>query len=95
MVRLGYHRSLTGGVASRPNLPQKELAMQLLSAYSALPGHPYPLNVRVPFVPDLMHSQIHLDLPTDKPFLERHNLYQRVRKCIRNKQNLDTLAFDP
>ena len=49
MIRLGFHRSLVGGMASRPKLPQKDLALKILSDYASLPGQRYPLNVRVPF----------------------------------------------
>lgn len=68
--------------------------MQMLTRYSALPGHPYPLNVRAPFEPDFAKSQIDFDLPNEMSFQERHNLYQRLRKCIRNKQDLETVVFD-
>ena len=95
MIRLGFHRSLTGGVASRPRLPQTDLALQVLSEYSSLPGQPYPLNVRVPFQPKL-DSALFSDFgPADIPFANRHNLYQRVRKCLRNKTCLSTISLDP
>lgn len=35
MIRLGYHRSLVGGIASRPRLPQKDLAMKFILDYSS------------------------------------------------------------
>ena len=95
MIRLGYHRSLTGGIASRPRLPQADLALQVLSQYSSMAGQPYPLNVRVPFQPKL-DSAILTDLgPPDMSFSKRHNLYQRVRKCLRNKTCLSSLLIEP
>ena len=42
-----------GGIATRPNLPQNELACALLNDYASLAGQPYPKNVRVPFQPRL------------------------------------------
>ena len=57
VVRMGFHRSLTGGIASRPNLFQKDIALHLLRDYSAQAGQPYPLNVRIPFVPVLTHAR--------------------------------------
>ena len=82
MVRLGYHRSLVGRIASRPCLPQRDLAMQILKDYSSTPGQPYPLNVRLPFVPNLDSSAIEDAMPSELPFMKRHNLYQRVKKML-------------
>lgn len=70
VVRLGFHRSLTGGIASRPNLLQTELAIALLRECSTQPGQLYPPNVRVPFVPNLSHCQTAVDLPPDRPFFD-------------------------
>lgn len=94
LVRLGFHRSLVGGVASRPQLPQSALAIQLLDQYATQPGQPYPLNVRLPFTPDLTCAIYGRDLPPDIPFAHRHNLYQRVKKCIRMHKPLDTICLD-
>ena len=58
LVRLGYHRNLVGGLASRPNLPQKESALRMISHYSSQPGRPYPLNMRVPFQPNFDEAKI-------------------------------------
>ena len=79
MVRLGFHRSLIGGIASRPTLPQREEAMKLLLAYS----QPYPLNVRVPFKPNLECALVVPPILDELPFVKRHNLYQRAKKCLR------------
>ena len=38
VIRLGFHRSLTGGIASRPRLPQTNLARKVLFDYSSLPA---------------------------------------------------------
>ena len=94
MIRLGFHRSLVGGIPSRPKLPQVELALQILSEYASLPGQPYPLNVRVPYNPKLDNACITDFGPPDIPFADRNNLYQRVRKCLRNKQCLSTISLD-
>ena len=94
MVRLGFHRSLIGGIASRPQLPQRELAIQLLHQYATTPGLPYPLNVRIPFTPNLSCALYGNHLPPDIPFAKRHNLYQRVKKCIRTHKSLDTIRLD-
>ena len=90
MVWLGFHRSLTGGIASRPRLPQTDLVIKILS----LPGQPYPLNVRVPFNPKLDSALISDSGPPDLSFPARHNLYQRVRKCLRNKTDVSSLQLD-
>lgn len=49
LVRLGFHRTLVGGMAARPAMPNSAVAIKLLAEYSALPEQPYPLNVRLPF----------------------------------------------
>ena len=93
MIRMGYHRSLVGGITSRPRLPQTDLAMKLLLDNSSLPGQQCPLNVRIPFQPKLDASCILEELPPDKCFLARHN--QRVRKCLRNNQSLTSIVLAP
>lgn len=78
MVRLGYHRSLVGGIASRPHLPQKEQAMQVLNDYASSPGQLYPLKVRLPFVPNLNCSVMTETLPSELPFMKRlRNVFDR------------------
>lgn len=59
--------------------------MAWFKKYYGLPGQPYPLNVRAPFLPDTSQCLLNVELLLDRPFLDRNNLYQRVRKCIRNK----------
>lgn len=94
MVRLGYHRSLVGGIVSRPTLPQREHAMQILRDYASTPGQPYPLNVRLPFVPNLSCPIFGHHLPADIPFSQRQNLYQRVEKRIHTRKPIDSLGLD-
>lgn len=93
LFRLGFHRSLIGGVAARPILPQNALSYAVLDAYMSTPGQSYPLNVRVPFQPQLDHAMIQHSDHEHLTFEKRHNLYQRVKKCIRLKQNLADLAW--
>lgn len=93
MVRLGYHRSLVGGIAAPPTLPQTALARELLHTYSSHEAQVYPLNVRAPFVPNLNSAEIEIDTTSDLPFSARHNLYQRVKKCIRLKQDTHSLSW--
>ena len=93
LVRLGFHRSLVGGIASRPTLPQRVAAMQLLRTYATIPEQPYPLNVRLPFVPNLSEPILVTPLPDDIPFLKRQNLYQKVKKCLRTNKSLDSIPL--
>ena len=82
LVRLGLHRSLVGGMSSRPSLPSADRAIHLISQYSVLPDQNYPLNVRlpVPLPTDLPVPE--LDLPTSLSFQARQNLYQRSRSSF-------------
>lgn len=69
--------------------------MQILKDYASSPGQPYPLNLRIPFLPNLSCSIMTESMPSELPFMKRHNLYQRVNKCLRLKQSLDTIPLDP
>ena len=93
MVRLGFHRRLIGGIASRPNFAQKEQVMQNIKNYAALPGQ-HPLNVRLPIQPDFSNPLLAIPLPEEISFGKRHNLYQRVKRCIRDHKALDTICLD-
>lgn len=92
LVRLGFHRSLVGGISSRPNLPMADQAMQGVTAYSSLPDQGYPLNVRLPIqiLPD--HAGPPCPLPAPLPFSVRHNLYQKVKKYLRLKKPLASIS---
>lgn len=68
LIRLGFHRSLTGGITARPNLPQHEIAYIVLADYASTPGQTYPLNVRVPFQPRLDSALISCDTSENLPF---------------------------
>lgn len=57
----------------------------MLKEYAAMPGQLYPLNVRIPFVPNLECSLVATPMPTDLSFLNRHNVYQRVKKIKHQK----------
>lgn len=48
MVRLGYHCSLVGGIASRPTLPQREKAMSILRDYICILTRPTISSQRSP-----------------------------------------------
>lgn len=91
LVRLGFHRSLVGGISARPFLPHADLLMQHLQAYASLPNQSYPLNVRV------VQSLIPLTHPCPNPsfgdisYDKSHNLYQKIKKCLRQKQSLHSL----
>ena len=43
LVRLGFHRSLVGGMSGRPSLPLADLLIQNITAYASLPKQFYPL----------------------------------------------------
>lgn len=58
LIRLGFHRSLIGGIAARPNMQQNELTYATLAHYASAPGQVYPLNVRAPFKPRLDRALI-------------------------------------
>ena len=92
--RLGFHPTLVGGMAARPESPHSDIAIKLLAEYSALPEQPYPLNVRLPFSVCRDFAQSFPDIPTEPTFSARHNLYQKVRKHIRLKKSLDELVVD-
>lgn len=68
--------------------------MRLLKNYASLPGQPYPLNVRLPLDPDLSCPILSDPLPAELPFGQRHNLYQRVKTCIRTHKDLDSISLD-
>ena len=80
-----------GGISARPFLPHADLLMQNSQAYASLPNQSYPLNVRV--VPSIIPHHTTCQNPTycDIPYDKRHNLYQKVKKCLRQKQSLGTL----
>ena len=67
--------------------------MQLLREYASTPEQPYPLNVRLPFVPNLSNLILAESLPVDLPFPKRQNLYQRVKKCLRTNKPLDSIEL--
>lgn len=81
-------------MAARPELPHSDVAIKMLTEYSALPDQPYPLNVRLPFPVCRDFAQHFSDLPIEPTFSARHNLYQKVRKQIRLKKSLDELVVD-
>lgn len=85
LVCIGFHRSLIGGIASRPTLPQQDEAMNFSRA---MQNQPYPLHVCLPLVPILDSAVLTESFPPDIPFGKRHNLYQCLKKCLRNKQDL-------
>ena len=65
--------------------------MQNLQAYASLPNQSYPLNVRV------VQSLILLTHPCPNPpygdisYDKSHNLYQKTKECLRQKQSLHSL----
>ena len=69
----------------------QNLLMQNVQAYASLPNQSYPLNVRV--VPSIIPcanpcpNPSYNDISCDK----RHNLYQRIKKCIRQNKSLQSL----
>ena len=43
---------------------------------------------------DLECATVAQPLPDELPFAKRHNLYQRVKKCLRTKVSLYTISLD-
>ena len=88
LIRLGYHRSLVGGISARPNLPFADLLIANLTSYSSMPNQSYPLNVRM--LPKLKAADELCPNPpySDITYRKRHNLYQKLKKCLRLKHNL-------
>ena len=80
-----------GGISARPFLPHADLLMQNLQAYASLPKQSYPLNVRV--VQSVIPHPHSCPNPSygDISYDKSHNLYQKIKKCLRQKQSLDTL----
>lgn len=70
------------------------LPSTLLNDYLSLAGQPYPLNVRVPFQPRLDKALISPIHDLEMSFEKGHNLYQRVKKCIRLQQDLSQLSWN-
>ena len=93
LVRLGFHKSLVGGIAKRPVIPNAEKLLLVLRDYSSLPAQSYPHHVRLPM--PLVHKDEILQSPyADIPFKFRSGLYQRIKKCIRNHQSLEHLSYE-
>ena len=94
LVRMGFHRTLAGGMAARPAMPNSAVAIKLLPEYSALPEQPYPMNVRLPFPVCSDYASAFPEIPNKPALHVRRNVYQKVRKFIRLKKSLDELALD-
>ena len=93
LVRLGYHPRLVGGISSRPEVPHADLLMENLVHYSSIANQPYPLNVRLE-MPLISQGPPPVASPFSSIlFDEGQKLYQKVKKCLRNKQSFDTLSF--
>ena len=93
LVRLGFHKSLVGGVASRPVIPNATRFLAILREYSSMPTQSYPHHVRIPM--PLVPTESVIQSPYDDiPFANRGGLYQRIKKCLRNGQSLDHVSFD-
>lgn len=91
LVRLGFHRSLVGGMSACPSLPLADLLIQNIIAYASLPKQSYPLNVQI--TPSLLAASESCGDPpySDLSHDKNHNFYQTIKKCIRMKQPLDVL----
>ena len=94
LVRLGFHRTLVGGIAARPSLPYAAQAVKIMTDYAALPEQPYPRDDRFPLPICTDFAETFSNLPAEIPFRTRYNLYQKVKKYIRLKKPLDELAPD-
>lgn len=93
LVRLGFHRSLVGGISARPFLQLADLLVQKIEVYAPLPKQSYPLNVRV--VPStIAHSTLCPDPPyEDIAYDKSHNLYstRKSRNALVSNKSLDML----
>lgn len=93
LIRLGYHTRLVGGISARPEFPHANKLMENLSNYSSLAAQTYPLNVRIE-LPLISPLETVCAAPyASMSFSESQKLYQRVKKCIRNKHDLASLSF--
>ena len=93
LIRLGFHKSLVGGIASRPILPDFNTVLETIKAYSSLPNQSYPHHVRLD-MPIIHHPS---PLPPEYeeiPFHKRSGLYQRIKKCIRAKHSIAEIVFE-
>lgn len=93
LVRLGFHKSLVGGINSRPVLPYPDKVIQILCDYASLPAQTYPHHVRLQLPP--LQCASPLEAPfVEIPFKQRSGLYQRIKKCIRNHITLETIDIE-
>ena len=93
LVRLGFHKSLVGGVASWPVLPNVDQFLSILRDYSSMPTQSYPHHARIQ-MPLVTKESVIQSPYEDIPFKNRGGLYQRIKKCLRNGQSLDHISFD-
>lgn len=96
MVRLRFHRSLIGGIAARPTLRQSPKASKSHSSTWRLCRLARKtLSIKRSCSRDKLNcSQFMPSIAETLTFSQRHNLYQWVRKCMRNKLDLDTIQLD-
>lgn len=74
-------------------MPNAEKLMQLLRDYASLPAQGYPHHVRLQ-MPLVSHDTL-VEAPYNEiPFKQRSGPYQRLKKCIRKGQSLETVFID-
>ena len=93
LVRMGYHKSLVGGISSRPVLPDPAAVIEIVKNYSSQPTQSYPHHVRLELSP-IPHTMPLIPECTEIPFQDRNGLYQRIKKCLRNKHSIADIVVN-
>ena len=81
LVRLGFHKSLIGGIVSRPAMPCVDKVLQILRDYASLPAQTYPHHVRLQLPPIPCDAPLNAPF-TEIPFKQRSGLYQRIKNAF-------------
>ena len=87
LVRMGFHKSLVGGISSRPVLPDPAAVIEIVKNYSSLPNQSYPHHVRLE-LPPISHPRPFVPECAEIPFQNRNGLCQRIKKCLRKKHSI-------
>ena len=95
LIRLGYNKQLTGGIAARPSFPFSDSLMDNLVRYSSLPNQQYPLNVRLEMVLISSHNVACIPPYAALRFGESQNLYQKVKNACERNNLLIRSIFRP
>ena len=71
LVRLGFHKSLVGGISSRSILPDPVAVIDHIKNYSSLPNESYPHHVRLE-LPKISHPEPFVPECDEIPFQKRN-----------------------